>query len=203
MFGSSLFQKLQILEFSSLTASGAGAIGANIPIMCNGANLAYKKKIFYRVGEQLNYDILSGDDMFMLHTAKKLKAEIRFLKTPEIQVKTRAEINFEAFVNQRTRWGSKTKSYNDYITILVAVIVTLANLVILVSFLAIALGNWNFSITMNLTKLTVDFVLIFIVNRYYKSIRSLRLFPVLHFIYPVYIILIASLSILGGNNKWK
>ena len=41
-----IFQKLQALEFTSLIASGAGAIGSGSPIFCNGANMAYRKEIF-------------------------------------------------------------------------------------------------------------------------------------------------------------
>jgi len=43
------FEKIQSLEFMGLIAIGAGAIANHRPIMCNGANLAFQKDIFYKI----------------------------------------------------------------------------------------------------------------------------------------------------------
>ncbi|MBU2649968.1 MAG: glycosyltransferase, partial [Bacteroidetes bacterium] len=40
---------LSSLEFLSLVGTGAGAIGAGMPIMCNGANLAFEKKVYMEI----------------------------------------------------------------------------------------------------------------------------------------------------------
>ncbi|HEY5509228.1 MAG TPA: glycosyltransferase, partial [Paludibacter sp.] len=40
----SLFAKLQALEFKTLIASGGGAAGVGMPILCNGANLAFTRE---------------------------------------------------------------------------------------------------------------------------------------------------------------
>ena len=44
--GNNSFENWQALEFMSLIGSGAGAIGAGFPFMCNGANLAFRKEFF-------------------------------------------------------------------------------------------------------------------------------------------------------------
>ena len=60
----------------SLITSGAGAIGAQQAFMCNGANLAFRKANYAAV----DTDKASGDDVFLLHHAKKNGSEIVFVK---------------------------------------------------------------------------------------------------------------------------
>ena len=64
------FQDLQALEFISLIGSGAGAIGSGNAIFCNGANMAFRKEVFLEVNAY-NNDIVSGDDVFLLHSIKR------------------------------------------------------------------------------------------------------------------------------------
>ena len=57
----SLLSRLQAMEFTSLAASTAAAIGIGHPILCNGANLAFRKSAFLEVGGyEGNMDILRG-----------------------------------------------------------------------------------------------------------------------------------------------
>src|SRR5690606_33041555 len=46
----SFFEILQTLEFQYLIGLGAAGIGNGAPTTCNGANLAYRRDIFYEVG---------------------------------------------------------------------------------------------------------------------------------------------------------
>ncbi|WP_373331347.1 glycosyltransferase [Salmonirosea aquatica] len=63
-----LADHLQTVEFSSLIGSGAAAIAAGTPTLCNGANLAYEKKAFEEVGGFAgNEHLASGDDEFLMH----------------------------------------------------------------------------------------------------------------------------------------
>lgn len=59
----SVFQKFQTMEFMSLVGSGAGAIGINHPIMCNGANLLFEKTVYENTLHANKY--ASGDDIFL------------------------------------------------------------------------------------------------------------------------------------------
>jgi len=74
---------LQTVEFSSLVGSGACAIAAKRPTMCNGANFAYEKAVFFEVGGFEGVDrIASGDDeLLMQKIAKKYPDGIYFLKS--------------------------------------------------------------------------------------------------------------------------
>ncbi|RYY36469.1 MAG: glycosyltransferase, partial [Sphingobacteriaceae bacterium] len=61
------FEYMQTLEFSFLIGIGASFIGNKRASTCNGANLAYRKDVFYEVGGFKGIDDLaSGDDELLL-----------------------------------------------------------------------------------------------------------------------------------------
>ncbi|MBK6914357.1 MAG: glycosyltransferase [Ignavibacteriales bacterium] len=70
----SFFSKLQKIEFAGLVITGAGLIGSGKPIICNAANIAYRKNAFDKVNgfnDQMN--LSSGDDeLLMQKYGKKL-----------------------------------------------------------------------------------------------------------------------------------
>jgi cellulose synthase/poly-beta-1,6-N-acetylglucosamine synthase-like glycosyltransferase len=128
-----LFQKLQDLEFMSLIASGAGAIGAGFPMMCNGANLGFSLNAYRQLSESaLKPEMASGDDVFlMLAFASKFgKDKIAFVKNRNAMVYTNPINNFSDFMQQRLRWTSKSKAYRDLPTILTALCVLMMNALI-------------------------------------------------------------------------
>ena len=83
--------------------------------MCNGANLAYEKKVFYEVNGFEGIDeIASGDDMLLMHKIQKVYPDkIMFLKSPEVIVQTQPAETLKDFMNQRIRWASKADKYTD------------------------------------------------------------------------------------------
>jgi cellulose synthase/poly-beta-1,6-N-acetylglucosamine synthase-like glycosyltransferase len=104
-----IFQKIQNLEFIGLIGIGAGCISNHHPIMCNGANLAYTKKIFYEVnGFNAQSETVSGDDtQLLLKMAAKDASKIRFLKSEDAIVYTSAVHSLNDLFHQRKRWASK------------------------------------------------------------------------------------------------
>jgi cellulose synthase/poly-beta-1,6-N-acetylglucosamine synthase-like glycosyltransferase len=137
----SITDRFEALEFLGLVASGAGAAGAGVPFMCNGANLAYRRKTFHEVaGFSGNEHYRSGDDVFLMHKVKQRygSSSIRFATNREAIVGTRPAGSFRAFLRQRARWASKTTGYRDLMAIFTAVSVFLLN----VSLLAALLGGF-------------------------------------------------------------
>ena len=65
------FSKMQSLEMFGLLGSTAGAAAIGHHIMCNGANLSFKKEIYKEIRPIYNQSINSGDDMFILEHLKK------------------------------------------------------------------------------------------------------------------------------------
>lgn len=138
----SWFEKLQSLEFLSLISSGAGSISVNAPILCNGANLAYEKSAFKRVnGFDSDGKFMSGDDIFLMLKIYKLfgKGSVKFLKSREAIVQTKAQKTIGSFIAQRIRWVSKSRAYTNLAIINSSLIVFLFNYGILAGTI---LGIW-------------------------------------------------------------
>lgn len=123
----SWLQNIQQLDYRALQLCSAGAAHAGRPIMCSGANLAFRLEAYERINEKLKFNYLSGDDMFLLHAAKSHGLKIGFANHPFAVVHTPSEKSIRSFINQRIRWTSKSKAYTDGDTIAVAIVVLLAN----------------------------------------------------------------------------
>lgn len=113
--GVRLSKIFQSLDFMALQGITGASVYKKFHSMCNGANLAYEKKVFYEVGGFKGIDeIASGDDMLLMHKFQKAYPEkIMFLKSPDVVVKTQPAETLKDFINQRIRWASKADKYSD------------------------------------------------------------------------------------------
>ncbi len=197
-------QHFQTIDFLSLVTSGAGAIGACSPIMCNGANLAVSKKVWLQAQSSLKIEWASGDDIFLLQYCKAHKKKIAFVKSQDAIVQTYPEQELKAFLRQRARWASKSKAYTDRFTIYVAYLVLLTNIVLLSLPLALlvnlylGLGLLGLSII----KIALDYLLIkrgaLFFNIKLNAVRYLAIAC----IYPIYIVISVVWAALGSIT-WK
>lgn len=199
-----LFQQLQALEFASLVASTAGACGVGKPIMCNGANLAFKKQVWQACSDQLHDSTPSGDDLFLLHAVKKMGGKIAFLKSENAVVTTQPQATLGRFVRQRARWSSKATAYTDPATIGVACVVLGVSLLILADFIGIF---WQFATLVPFlialdVKFAIDTSFLAIFLPFTQQRRLLLHTPLLSAIYPIYIAY-AALRGLTGKVRWK
>ncbi|MCI0513563.1 glycosyltransferase, partial [candidate division KSB1 bacterium] len=114
--GKTRFERLQALEFGALVTAGAGSMGRGRPLIANGANLAYRRSVFLQVqGFKGSEQLISGDDdLFLQKVARETTWKIRFAITPGVEVQTRANATVAEFLNQRSRWASKTVFYQDF-----------------------------------------------------------------------------------------
>ncbi len=190
MKSKSLFGDFQSLEFMSLITSGAGAVGLRSPIMCNGANLAFEKDIFLEMNMDDNKNIVSGDDVFLLHKIKKsYNDKIAFLKSQDAIVTTDAVESFKDFVSQRIRWTSKSKVYKDFFTIYIAIIVLLTNIFLLL-LLICSMFDLRFLLMFLLlfaSKSLIDFAILFSSTHFYGNNKLLYIFLPLQTLYFIYI----------------
>lgn len=203
--GKGIFKKLQALEFMSLVGSTAGAIGIKKPIMANGANLAFEKKTYLEHVDRVINSSTSGDDVFLLHAIKKENNnEIRYIKSVEAAVYTEPAKNLADFINQRGRWVSKSKYYDDRDTILIAITVFSINLLVVVLLISTLLNSkfLNFLIIVYCVKTIVDFPILFSVARFYKQSKLLKWLIPLQIIYPFYVVLSSIYGLIGDVN-WK
>jgi len=133
------FAAFSSLEFLSLVGAGAGAIGAGIPIMCNGANLAFEKSVYLAMAANMQgSDYASGDDVFLMHEIKGVygSQSIGFVKNPGAIVVTEPPRSLPAFIHQRLRWVSKSRGYSDPATITTSLVIFVFHLFLLVFLVA-------------------------------------------------------------------
>ncbi|MFW5644798.1 MAG: glycosyltransferase [Bacteroidota bacterium] len=131
--GENFMQAYQSLEFSSLIASGAASFFQNDPIMCNGANLAFKKDLFFEAFNHILPEINTGDDIFlMLYAKKNYPGQYAFLKNVNAFTTSYPLNNWKALFQQRIRWSSKSNYYRDFHLIFTASFVLLIHLVLLI-----------------------------------------------------------------------
>ncbi len=110
-----VFKIFQSMDFMTLQGITGASVYKKFHSMCNGANLAYEKKVFYEVNGFEGIDeIASGDDMLLMEKFQKVYPErIMFLKSKEVIVETKAAATLKEFFNQRIRWASKADHYTN------------------------------------------------------------------------------------------
>ncbi len=201
------FGMFQAIEFLSLVASGAGSVKAGIPVMCNGANLAYEKEAFLIVnGFAGNKKFESGDDIFLLQKIKKEfggKA-VSFIKDQDAIVRTNPVKSFKEFFNQRKRWVSKSSGYTDPWMVFTSISVYLFNLSIFMAFIfSVFHTGWIiFALTLFCIKFIVDLPILIGISVFSKQSKYLWFYPLFQVLYIPYVVMI---GIIGnfGKYKWK
>ncbi len=201
----SIVNMFEALDYASLMAVSASSFGLGRPVIAASANLAFRKDIVDVNAETLRTDISSGDDMFLLHTAKQNKDnKLMFSLVADGFVTTKFEGGFSGFIRRRKRWASKASGYKDIDTILVASVVLLFNLSIVLLAFGSLLGFisiYNLLIAL-LVKIFVDFPLLFVFLKRTKQLKLMLVFLPLQFIYPFYISYSAIAGLFGGQI-WK
>jgi len=205
--GPSLFSKIQSCEFMGLMAVTEGSCALDRPLMCNGANLAYSRKAFKMVGGfDDNWDIPSGDDMFlMMKIRRKLgRKAVLFNRSTEAIVFTEPNKTIREFIHQRLRWVSKNKGYKDPFVLFVAGITYLFNAILL---LGLVIGFffpsfWILTFLLLAGKIILEFPVLWKYAVFLGKTRNLILIPLVQVLNIFYVSIIGFL----GNflsYEWK
>ena len=210
----SFLQIFQALDFMTLQGITGASVYKRIHSMCNGANLAYSKKVFYDVNGFKGIDnIASGDDMLLMHKIYKQQPDkVFFLKSKDVIVQTQPMKTLGDFINQRIRWASKADKYDDKRIFAVLLLVYLFN-VTLLALPVICLFNITTLLTTHYSLLTtwlyllivktiVELVFLFPVARFFNQQKLLWWFL---FAQPFHILYTVIAGWLGkfGSYKWK
>lgn len=195
----SFVEKIQSLEFLGLVAIGAASIQHNHPILCNGANISYRKDIFLKVGGYNQDLVISGDDTHLLRKVHELNAgKIGFVKSPDACVVTQGINSWKGLFQQRLRWVSKIPGAMNVTTVIIASAAYFLHLGILWSVFSCN----NVGLVVWFTKALVEFVFLFGVSAFYGKKRLLFYFIPAQIIYPVYITFLGFFSLVGSFH-WK
>ncbi len=206
----------QTLDFMSLQGITGAAVHQKIHGMCNGANLAYTRKVYDEVNGFEGIDhIASGDDMLLMHKiSKKYKNEILFLKSKNVIVETQPETNIFGFINQRIRWASKADKYEDKSLFPVLLLVYTINLLLFIGFIMGMVFNFEFSIlnfyftffsafyVFLIVKTLLELYFLYPVSGFFGYTKLLLWFP---FFQPFHILYTVVAGWLGkfGTFQWK
>lgn len=196
----------QSLDFMTLQGITGASVSKKFHSMCNGANLAYRKDVFYEVNGFKGIDaIASGDDMLLMHKIQKIYPDrIEFLKSPDVIVETSPEKTISGFLNQRIRWASKADKYTDKkITFVLFLVYFLNAWIFILGISSFFLQNvFYLFITSLILKTMAELYFLFPVADFFKRKKLLWWFipsEPFHIIYT----LIAGWLGKFGHYKWK
>jgi poly-beta-1,6-N-acetyl-D-glucosamine synthase len=177
------------LEFFELQGITAGAALAGRPVMCNGANLAFRRDKYIEHADDLHDEINSGDDIFLLHSFRKDSAiKILWLGSEEAIVKTSTPSSASALLKQRSRWFSKSHAYTDTDTILliISVVCAMVSQALLTAGLLVSLKTIPAFVAVLLIKMLPEsLIAINTLDRYRRSGLKRWIIP-FGIIYPFY-----------------
>lgn len=202
----SLTDQLQTVEFASLIGSGASAISAGYPSLCNGANLAYQRKAFFEVnGFEGVRHIASGDDEFLMHKiAATYPSGIHFIKDSRAIVFTKPHQKWSMFFRQRKRWASKWKHYQNKTPLALALYIFSCNFSLILSCVFFGYGIIDFSEISILwfLKCVPEWIFLGSALKFLNKSKSILFIPLTQIIYPFYVCFF-GLAVQKPTYEWK
>jgi biofilm PGA synthesis N-glycosyltransferase PgaC len=203
---SSVLQIFQALDFLVLQGITGASVHKKIHSMCNGANLVYEKKAFNDVEGFSGIDsIASGDDMLLMHKiSNKYPDKVHYLKSKQAIVASSPMQTWKDFFDQRIRWSSKARFYDDKRIFWVLLLVYLFNL----SFPALLVAGfwlhvlWIYTGILWIAKTMIEFPFVYSVASFFDKTSLLKYF---FFFQPLHIAYTIIAGLLGqfGKYEWK
>lgn len=200
--GRGFWNELQQIEFSSIMGVTLSGWGRGQPVMCNGANLAYKKEAFTAVnGFDGNWNVASGDDEFLL---RKILAHngANAVDFHTSTVTTHTQRNVFDFFRQRLRWASKWSSNTSLVAIIFAVFIFVVQLFWLVLVWQATMAGNSHLLVMVLIKLVLEFSWLYRVTKHLKSNFNFFAFLSLQILYAPYVVFVGIFSSFV-STQWK
>ena len=174
--------------------------------MCNGANLAYEKKVFLEVDGFAGIDnIASGDDMLLMHKIfNRYPEKVLFLNSVDAIVQTTPAGTLKEFINQRIRWASKADRYTDKKITGVLLLVYLFNVwIFFIGLLSFFYHQIFFLfIGVVIAKTIVELFFLYPVAIFFNKKKLLWWFPLAQPFHILYTIIAGWLGKFG-SYKWK
>ena len=203
-----LLERFQSLDFLGMMIITGAGISGQWMRMCNGASLAYLKSMFLKVDGFAGIDHLaSGDDMLLMHKiAAQYPQKIAFIKSKDALVLTKAKSSWSSFFQQRLRWATKSRGYQEKIVTLVLAVVFLNCVLLLLGFLLLPFLGWMMILGwlfLAMVKSMADFFLLKEATRFFGR-RDLRFsIGVSQLLHVMYIVIIGVAANVKRQYIWK
>ncbi len=204
----SFVEQFQSLDIAGMMVATGASLHLRLSAMCNGANLAYRRDTFYEVGGFAGINHLaSGDDMLLM--AKILERYPKgaiFLQQLSATVGTYAQNTWREFAQQRLRWASKSRSYQDRRITWLLGGVYLFNLSIIASITVGLITQYMPLLYIGLAQFAakniIDAVFLGVACRFFKRTDLLWYFFPAQIMHVFYIVIIGTLGNMGVYS-WK
>lgn len=205
--GKGFYAAFQHIEWASILLVTGAFFGIGRPLMCSGANLAFRKQAFIEVkGYEGNEQVLSGDDEFLLKKIIKKygsPAAVFFANEKSLVFVPPAK-SVKELLQQRMRWASKWRSHGSSMhasSAILAVVFTLFPYLSVLFYLNGALTGWMLG-TIWIGKFVCDKLILG------RILRSLGLnstwidYAITTILHPSYVLAV-SLGVFKGGFEWK
>ena len=203
---SNLLQTFQALDFLVLQGITAASVQKRFHNMCNGANLAYERKVFFEANGFTGIDhIASGDDMLLMQKiAQRFPGKVSYLLSKDVIVTTKPAKTWKEFFSQRIRWASKATDYNDIKIFSTLFLVYFFNCALLTLFIS---GFWMHFLWLGLVsililKTIIELTFIYPVAKFYNKQNLIKWFPFFQPIHIAYTVIAGWLGVFG-SFEWK
>ena len=104
---------LQGEEQAALQGVTAGSALRGMPLLANGANMAFTRAAFHEVGGFRGDRWASGDDMTLLARMSMAGRRVSYVADARTVVITRPETSLADYLSQRVRWAGKMRAHPD------------------------------------------------------------------------------------------
>ncbi len=196
----SLFGKIQSLDWAYLLSIGAGAMGFGQPLSVLGNNFSFRKSAYDEVGGYLNMGFTIIEDFALMTTlVKKTTWKALYPINPKMLVYSHPMSSWRAFQNQRKRWSAGGKEVGVYGKSLMAVS--------LFSHLAIPLAFWASNLGLALIGtgiiLGADLILLSRSTKIIDRNDLIKFFPLWELFYFFYTIFFTPVLLFPTTVQWK
>ncbi len=176
------------------------------PLFANGANMAVKKSVYLdTVTIRKDWDLASGDDVFLLQACTQLHKKIKVAYQPEVLVQTIPPQSWKELLYQKIRWAAKMKRYPLDLSFITGLIISLFNLlyIILPILSVFQIKYVEYFAIIFLIKMMIDKMLLFLVVKLLKTEYNKPESFIISVFYPYYQWIILALSMINKPVEWK
>ncbi len=203
--GNRWWQRCRYLERLSLSAVAAGTMAWGYGVTASGGNLGYRKEVFHQVGgfSALAKPLSGDDDLFVQLVSRRTSWLFHHAFDPLAVVETDPPATWREFVAQERRRTSKGRFYPPGIKA-VAVEAFLMNLGLTITVPLALVGagtGWAPLLAFGL-KIISELSLLVKASRLMDTAKTLRYFPLVAIMHPLYFLLFSVWGTLG-DYRWK
>ena len=204
----SLIQRWQSIEMMGTMAGTLTGIHSMTYYSANAANMLFQRLDYLQYLDKEAHNYASGDDVFFVQWMAKRKKLIDFAMDPCAIVTTGVEPTLRELYQQRLRWSTKTKSYNDIGMKVFMGLIFIFHLMIFINLLfgCLLINAWLLSVglIMLLVKAVFDFRLLHRVQDFFGYTYKLsRGFCSMILLHSLYIVVIGFGGLFAKHYRWK